>query len=78
MSNVFDFIYEKSHLQELFNIAGQYIQSDEIIDRDTIKSHLLLELNKLKSDFEKIIPTDPEAYHTYGELNRILRGYKKE
>jgi hypothetical protein len=77
MSKLFESVYKESHLIELFNPAGQYIQSNEIIDRDKIKTHLLSELKKLKSDFEKIIVTDPEAYHTYGELDRILRGYKE-
>jgi hypothetical protein len=77
MDNLFESIFRESHLKELFNQAGQYIQSNEIIDRDKIKAHLLSELKKLTTDFEKIIVTDPEAYHTFDELNRILRGYKE-
>jgi hypothetical protein len=75
---LFESIYEQAHLTELFNTAGQYIQSDEAIDRDKVKAQLLFELRKLKPIFEKILITDPLAYHKYEELDRILRGYKKE
>jgi hypothetical protein len=75
--NIFEKIYNNdgSHLQELFNSVGMYVQANETVDREKIKAHLLVKLNELKSDFEKLIVTDPKVYHTYQELHRVLRGY---